>query len=179
MEQLICAFTGHRPKSFPWGYNESAPDCVALKKVLTEQITTLAGNGTTGFISGMALGVDLWAAQIVLDLQKKNPMLKLYCALPCEGQEAKWPAHTQKQYHSILRQADKILWVSREYTSDCMLNRNRYMVDHASVLLAVYNGVYQCGTGMTVRYAMSKHRRIILIDPITREVSTINGELHI
>lgn len=179
MEQLICAFTGHRPKSFPWGYNESAPDCAALKKVLAEQITMLADDGITGFISGMALGVDLWAAEIVLDLRMKNPRLRLCCALPCEGQERKWPTRTQERYKAILTQADKTVWVSREYTADCMLKRNRYMVDHASVLLAVYNGAYQSGTGMTVRYAKSKHRRIILIDPITREVSTSNGELHI
>ena len=171
-----CAFTGHRPKSFPWGYDETAPACVALKEVLAEQITALADSGVTGFISGMALGVDLWAAQIVLDLRKKNPVLKLHCALPCEGQEKKWPADKQTQYRSILKQADDVHWESRSYTPNCMLNRNRYMVDHASVLLAVYNGEYRSGTGMTVREAQSKHRKIILIHPITREVSYINGE---
>ena len=177
MGKSICAFTGHRPKSFPWGYDETAPACIALKEVLAEQITALADNDVTGFISGMALGVDLWAAQIVLDLRKNNPALKLYCALPCEGQEKKWPADRQAQYRSILKQADDVHWESRSYTPDCMLNRNRYMVDHASVLLAVYNGEYRSGTGMTVREARSKHRKIILIHPISREVSVINGEL--
>lgn len=142
-----------------------------VEKNLTEQISALADDGVTGFISGMALGVDLWAAQIVLDLRKDNPRLKLCCALPCEGQEKKWPSHAQEQYRSILKQADKIVWVNREYTADCMLKRNRYIVDHSSILLAVYNGAYQSGTGMTVRYAESKHHKIILIDPITREVS--------
>ena len=85
---LVCALS----KSFPWKYDETAPGCVALKKVLAEQITALADDGVTGFISGMALGVDLWAAQTVLDLREKNPLLKLYCALPCEGQEKRWPA---------------------------------------------------------------------------------------
>ena len=177
MKETACAFTGHRPKSFPWKYNEATPDCVALKKVLAEQITVLASDGVTGFISGMALGVDLWAAQTVLDLRKKNSLLKLCCALPCEGQEKKWPADKQELYRSILKQADDIHWESRNYTPDCMLNRNRYMVDHASILLAVYNGAYRSGTGMTVRDAQSKHRKIILIHPVTREVSCINGEL--
>lgn len=144
--------------------------------MLEQQIATLTDEGVTGFISGMALGVDLWAAQIVLGLREKNPLIKLYCALPCEGQEKKWPADKQEQYHSILKQADDIHWESKSYTPDCMLNRNRYMVDHASVLLAVYNGAYRSGTGMTVRDAKSKQRRIILIHPITREVSHINGE---
>lgn len=175
MERSVCAFTGHRPKSFPWGYNETAPDCVMLKKVLAEQITTLVDNGVTGFISGMALGVDLWAAQIVLDLRKKNPAVKLCCALPCEGQEKKWPAKTQEQYHSILGQADKVICLSKAYSSTCMLDRNRWMVDHASCLLAVYNGAYRSGTGMTVRYAKDRQRKIIVIDPITRTVSNDGG----
>lgn len=70
-----CAFTGHRPKSFPWKYNETAPDCVLLKGVLAEQIEALADRGVTDFLSGMAQGVDLWCAQIVLDLKEKSPAL--------------------------------------------------------------------------------------------------------
>ena len=175
----ICAFTGHRPKSFPWGYNETAQDCVLLKKVLAEQITALVNDGVTGFISGMALGVDLWAAQIVLDLRKENPVLKLCCALPCEGQEEKWPARTQEQYRSILEQADKVIYVSKAYHPDCMLERNRYMVDHASVLLAVYNGTRRSGTGATVSYAQRMDREITVIDPITRFVNHRGGNLYI
>lgn len=171
-----CAFTGHRPKSFPWGYNETAQDCVLLKKVLTEQIAALVDDGVTGFISGMALGVDLWAAQIVLDLRKKNPAVKLCCALPCEGQEKKWPTKTQEQYRDILQQSDKVICLSKAYTSNCMHDRNRWMVDHASVLLAVYNGTYRSGTGMTVRYANDKRRKVIVIDPISRTVSSDGGQ---
>ena len=71
-------------KSYPWKYNETASGCILLKEVLTKQIMTLADNGVTDWFSGMALGVDLWCAQIVLDLQKKNPAMKLHCVLPCE-----------------------------------------------------------------------------------------------
>lgn len=175
----VCAFTGHRPNSFPWGYNETSQDCALLKKVLREQILALVDDGVTGFISGMAQGVDLWAAQIVLDLKKKNPLLKLCCALPCDDQEKMWPDPVKKQYHSILEQADKVVHVGREYTSECMRTRNRYMVDCADILLAVYNGRRRSGTGMTVNYAEQKQRRIIKINPLTREVSTLNGELRV
>ena len=177
MIEAACAFTGHRPKNFPWKYNETAPGCVLLKEVLTGQIRALADRGVTDFLSGMAQGTDLWCSQIVLDLKKKNPVLKLRCILPCKGQESKWTASAQEHYRSILAQANEVIYVGQEYSQVCMLNRNRYMVDHASILLAVYNGAYRSGTGMTVRYAQSKHRKIILIDPIIREVSSINGEL--
>lgn len=177
MAEIACAITGHRPKSFPWKYNETAPDCVLLKETLAAQIRLLADSGVTDWLSGMALGVDLWCAQIVLSLKEKNPALRLHCILPCEGQEVKWPKAEQEQYHSILKRADEVVYVSRDYHPDCMLERNRYMVDRASILLAVYNGTRRSGTGMTVNYADAKHRMITIINPITREVSVLNGKL--
>ena len=167
----VCAFTGHRPKSFPWGYEESARDCLLLKEVLEAQITALAEQGVTDFLSGMARGVDLWSSQIVLDLQKKNPALKLHCVLPCKGQESKWTASAQERYRSILAQANEVVYVGQEYNRDCMLKRNRYLVDHSSILLAVYNGTWRSGTGATVRYAQKLNREIIIIDPVTRTLS--------
>ena len=47
MIDSACAFTGHRPKSFPWKYNEAAPDCVLLKEVLAKQLKLLADRGVT------------------------------------------------------------------------------------------------------------------------------------
>lgn len=171
MIETACAFTGHRPKSFPWGYDERAPGCVLLKEVLAAQISALAKRGVTDFLSGMAQGTDLWCAQIVLDLRKKNPALKLHCILPCEGQDSKWTALTQERYRSILAQANEVVYISQTYRSGCMLERNRYMVDRASVLLAVYNGAYRNGTGMTVRYAQRLKREVIIIDPVARTLS--------
>lgn len=171
MTEITCAFTGHRPRSFPWKGDETAPGCALLKKTLAEQIKLLADRGVTDWLSGMAQGVDLWAAEIVLDLKEKNPALRLHCILPCEGQERKWPASERERYHSILRQADEVIYVNREYHDDCMLERNRYLVDHSSVLLAVYNGTHRSGTGMTVRYAKRLGREVIVIDPVSRSVS--------
>ena len=171
MIEATCAFTGHRPKSFPWGYDENAPSCVLLKEVLASQISALAEQGVTDFLSGMAQGVDLWCAQIVLDLRKTNPALKLHAILPCEGQERKWTASAQEHYRSILAQANEVIYVGQEYSRNCMLKRNRCLVDHSSILLAVYNGTYQSGTGMTVRYAQRLKREIIIIDPTACDIS--------
>lgn len=170
MTEIACAFTGHRPRSFPWKGDETAPGCALLKKTLAEQIKLLADRGVTDWLSGMAQGVDLWAAEIVLDLKEKNPALRLHCILPHEGQERKWPASERERYHSILRQADEVIYVNREYHNGCMLERNRYLVEHSSVLLAVYNGTYRSGTGMTVRYAKRLGREVIVIEPVSRSV---------
>ena len=166
-----CAFTGHRPHKLPWRGDEAAPACVALREVLTAQIDALVRNGYTEFLSGMAEGTDIWAAQAVLTLREKYPMMKLHCILPCFDQSAKWAASSRKRYRSILEQADSIIFVNRENEKNCMLERDRFLVSYASVVLAVYNGEKRGGTAATVRYARKLERELIVVDPATLAVT--------
>ena len=166
MIENCCAFSGHRPHKFPWKYNEMDSRCFALKAVLAEQITNLVEAGVTQFLSGMAEGTDIFCSEIVLALREKNPTIKLHCILPCKEQADKWMASSQDLYHSILDRADSIVYVSRTYHKNCMLERNRFLVDHAATLLAVYNGERRGGTAATMRYAKKMGREIIMIDPI-------------
>lgn len=175
MNKNVCAFTGHRPHKFPWKDNESDPRCIALKAVLAEQVGKLVAAGVTDFYSGMADGSDVWLSQIVLDLRKENPALRLRCLLPCEGQADGWSASAQERYHSILGQADAVEYVSREYYDGCMIKRNHWLVEAAGRLLAVFNGARRSGTGSTVNYARKLGREIIVIDPLTRSVSYESG----
>ena len=181
MLENCCAFTGHRPHKFPWKYDEADSRCVALKAVLAEQITALVDAGFTQFLSGMAEATDTWSALSVLNLREKNPAIKLHCILPCKEQVDKWSASSRDLYHSILDRADSIVYVSRTYYKNCMLDRNRFLVDHAAALLAVYNGERRGGTAATLRYAQKMSREIIVIDPITRLISRgdiVPGTVH-
>ena len=166
-----CAFTGHRPTHFKFGYHEEHPDCIRLKLVMLEQISALIDNGVTTFLTGMALGVDTWCAELILALKKEKPELRLIAVLPCETQANKWSAEQRERYFNILANCDETVYVSRRYTSQCMFMRNRWLVDHASFVLAVYNGAAKGGTAYTVRYAQSKQRAVIVINSDTGEVS--------
>ncbi len=168
---ISCAFTGHRPHKFPWKDNEADPRCIALKETLAEQIATLAGAGVTEYFTGGADGVDCWAAEIVLTMREKNPALKLRCVLPHEGQADRWSDSAQERYHSILERVDSVDYVSRQYYDGCMIDRNHRLVESAGLLLAVFNGVRRSGTGATVNYARKMGKEIIVIDPITRQVT--------
>ena len=175
MIENCCAFTGHRPRKFPWGYNEADARCVTLKETLAKEIAKLVDAGYTDFLSGMAEDADTWAALAVLALKRENPALRLHCVLPCEGQEIKWSTSEQERYHSILRQADEVFYINQAYSPTCMMERNHYLVEHTSILLAVYNGVRRSGTGATVRYAQKLGREIVMIDPSSRIVSRCGG----
>ena len=165
MVGTTCAFTGHRPHKFPWKDNEADPRCIALKKTLAGQIATLAGAGVTEYFTGGADGTDCWAAEIVLDLREKNPALKL----------RRWSDSARERYHSILKRADSVDYVSRQYYDGCMIDRNHRLVESAGLLLAVFSGVRRSGTGATVNYARKLGREIILIDPLTRSVTHEGG----
>lgn len=170
-----CAVTGHRPQKFPWGYNEEDRRCAALKSALTSQIEELVRNGITDFLSGMAEGVDTWAALAVLSLREQHPSLKLHCILPCRNQAEKWSIPAQESYRSILEQADSIIYVSREERKGCMLERNRFLVAHAELLLAVGSLTGRSGTAATVRYAQKLRRRILVIDPVSQQATYLQA----
>lgn len=93
----ICAFTGHRPKSFSFGDNENHPDCIQLKQVLRNQIERLYFEGFTHFITGCAMGVDIWAGEIVLDLMQRHANMELICVIPFQGQESQWNKKDRKR----------------------------------------------------------------------------------
>lgn len=113
----------------------------------------------------MAEGTDTWAALAVLALKKTRPALRLHCVLPCQGQADLWQAPAREFYFSILDRADSVIYVSRIYAKDCMLKRNRYLVDHAAALLTVYNGERRGGAAMTVRCARRLGREVTILDP--------------
>ena len=166
-----CAFTGHRPQNLPFGFNEEDERCINLKKVLREQIINLIENeGVTHFISGMAIGVDMYAAEIVLGLKASYPGITLESAIPCENQAAKWSEALRDRYFDIASKCDKETLIQTYYTPDCMDKRNRYMVDHADVLIAVWDGS-PSGTGKTVRYAHQQGKSVTLIDPVSLDVT--------
>lgn len=170
LPKTSCGFTGHRPAKLPWKDNEMDRRCVQLKDMLRSEIVRLANAGIVNFLSGMALGTDVWAAEIVLDERKVHPKLKLHCILPCKEQADKWATKDQLRYFNILEKADSVVYTSREQTKSCMLERNRFLVEHSDFILAVYDGKYRSGTAATVRYAQRLRRDIAILDPNTLEL---------
>lgn len=58
-----CAFTGYRPQKMVFGFNESDPRCIEFKARLRTTIEDLIGKGYAHFISGGAMGMDMFAAE--------------------------------------------------------------------------------------------------------------------
>lgn len=139
-----CCFTGHRPHKL------NAPEHIVIQQ-LRQSILHAISEGYVTFISGMAWGVDIWAAEIVLELKKQFP-IHLIAAVPYDGFEKSWDNDWKVRYQQVLSQADLIKYISPHYHKGCFQQRNEWMVNHSSLLIAAYTGE-PGGTRNTVEYA--------------------------
>ena len=140
-----CCFTGHRPEKLIRSEAE-------IKKDLEAAILQAINDGFVTFITGMARGVDIWAAEMVLQLRKQNPNLLLITASPYEGFESRWTEDWKVRYNTVMEQADLIRYVCKGYSKACFQIRNEWMVDRSARVIAVYNGE-PGGTRNTIEYA--------------------------
>lgn len=170
-EKTVC-FTGHRPEKLP-GHNEINNNLLnMLKSMLYYRIYTAAQSGYEYFISGVARGVDLWAAASVIDIKKKFPDIKLICAKPYPEHGDTFRGEELWTLNNILEKADEVICVSDCYSRNCYKARNCFMVDNSSCLIAVVDN-YKSGTGQTIAYAKRKGLEISLID--VKEVALATG----
>lgn len=159
-----ACFTGHRPSKFPFGYDESSVGCLAIKRCLAEAVETLfASRGVNSFISGMALGVDTWAAEAVVAARQEHPGIRLLAAVPCQGQDSRWPEHARRRYQNLLDLSDRVEVLSEDpYAPWQMMARDRWMVDRSGFLVAVFDGS-PGGTAHTHAYAKKQGLPILRV----------------
>ncbi len=158
-----CCFTGHRPGKLAWGGDERDPRCQALKLEIAARLDGIVQAGYRHFICGMAEGCDLYFAEAVLELRSRFPDVTLEAAIPCDRQADRWSDAQQRRYEHIMAECDTVTFVQHQYSSGCMMRRNRYMVDHSSLLLACFDG-QTGGTMNTILYAQRQGLTVILID---------------
>lgn len=78
--------------------------------------------------------------------------------LPYPGHDERWDARSRERLAFLIRHSAECITVGKAACRESYLQRNRYMVDHADCLLAVYDGErnLRSGTMQTVNYAKLK-----------------------
>ncbi len=153
MREHRCCFTGHRPGKISLKERE-------MKRLLETAIDAAIAHGYVTFISGMAQGTDIYAAEIILEKRRTNNDLHLICALPHPDFESRRSLYEKLRFERIIRKADFVKEVNDHYFTGCYQVRNKWMVDHSSLVIAVFNG-QKGGTKNTIDYAVQKGIRII------------------
>ena len=160
---ITCCFTGHRPMKLPWGMNESDPRCIELKAQLASMLEAAYEMGYRNFICGMAIGCDMYFAEAVLALREQHPDVRLEAAIPCGGQSEKWNKKDRLRYNHLIDSADEVKVLQIQYTPDCMMKRNFYMVDKSSLIIACFDG-RPGGTMKTILYAQRSGLQTLICD---------------
>ena len=160
------AFTGYRPKKLSFGNNLDHPNAIRLRDNLRAEYEKLIKRGFKQFLTGGALGCDMMAAEVILELKKKYRRAKIshWLCMPCFDYNAKWSEQDKERLERIKQDSIYFYVSDSPYFKGCMQKRNRYMVDTSRVLLAVYDGK-SGGTHNTVEYAKSKNRKVVVINP--------------
>lgn len=155
---VIYAGTGHRPPHLSLGYdpesNRLLTEFVRDQLTRVEDVTHVISGGATGFDQALAHAASLLGIPYTL-------------AEPHEGFGDHWPKDWQKRRDALRARAAKVVVVSpgRWETSEDnwkYLARDRYMIDQADAVLALYDGKpKKSGTGLTVCYATQKGKPVI------------------
>lgn len=153
IKKFSCTFTGHRPERLD-------SDEASVIEWLKNNIAKAAEEGFTDFINGMQRGVDLWAAEEVLKLKKDNEKIRLIAACPFKGTEDRWGRDWQLRFREVIKGADEVHYISAKPGRKAFRKRNEWLVDHASLLLAVFTGA-PGGTKYTMDYANKQGVKVI------------------
>lgn len=146
--ELSVGFTGHRPDRLPWGRDENSEECLRFKKRLEDEIIGACRAGARYFLSGMADGFDLIAAEAVLGLADRFPDIRLVAVFP-------YGTGSSPRKRAAAERAAFAISMFESYDPDCYRARNRFIVDHSARMICCFGGDARTGTGHTVRMALS------------------------
>lgn len=141
-----------------------------IKKAIEKSLLGFIDEGLEWVLISGQMGVELWAGEVVFELQLQYPELKLAILTPFLNQESKWNESNKEYYDFILSQADFVDSISkREYESPLQFKqRNLFLVDKSDGLLLVYDEDKEGTPKFMLETARNKQQRTSFM------ISTIN-----
>lgn len=136
----------------------------SVRDILYIKINSYIDRGFNRFYVGMSDGIDLWAGQILLELKScQYPQLEIVAVKPYPNHGNNFSKEDKALYNEILEEASLVVCTSEKSSKWCYLQRNQYMVDNSTNLLALVSDLHS-GTGRTINYAKSLNRPVEVVD---------------
>ena len=147
---ITACFTGHR--TYDGSRNHE----------LESAIRELYNRGYRNFLCGMAVGFDIESAEVALALRGELAGLRVVAIIPFEGMQRGFSEEWRSRYERIVAEADKVITLATHYSASIYAQRNNYLVDKSSAVIAYFDGS-KGGTAYTVRRAAKNLAYIINI----------------
>lgn len=152
IKEKTVAFSGHR------NFNQ------AFAPLIYDTVCSMCEKGFSIFLTGMAVGFDLAAAQAVIKARSKYPDIKLFAIVPYPAQDERFSPYDKIKYRRILSLSDEKIVVADSYQPDVFFKRNDFLICNSSQLICYYNGK-RGGTMQTVNLAKNQRLSIINLHP--------------
>jgi uncharacterized phage-like protein YoqJ len=169
---VVC-FSGHR--YYTAGAEEEAR--------LSRAVEAALADGYRTFISGLAPGFDLAAAEAVVRLrgelreelggefrgraqgntQWRHVDIRLVAAVPFPGQQRGYSPVDRVRYETLIAAADEVRVLAAGYSHGCYFRRDDWMVERSGRIICWYDGEGSSGTRYTVRRALARGLEVVNI----------------
>ncbi|QNG61493.1 DUF1273 domain-containing protein [Bacillus sp. PAMC26568] len=136
----VLTISGYKP--FELGiFKKDDPAVIYIKKAIEKSLRPLIEEGLEWVLISGQLGVELWAAEVVFELQLEYDELKLGVLTPFLNQEENWNEDNKEAYEFILSQADFVDSITkRKYENPNQFRlKNHFFVSKSEGLLLVYD----------------------------------------
>lgn len=140
-----CCMTGHRDMD----EEQTGKIRAALKKEIEKAVE----DGYDSFLSGFTGIVDQAFAEIVLELQKDHPEIRLSAVIPYRNMLNR--LNEREETKALLDACEDITVLNEEYQPNVYIARNRYLAEHSDRAIIVYDGREK---GATVNMIRQVHR---------------------
>ncbi|MCZ4235425.1 DUF1273 domain-containing protein [Staphylococcus equorum] len=122
-------------------FKDDAPEVSYLKKFIAHKLNQLIEEGLEWVLIQGQMGIELWTAEVVLDLKATHPELKLGIITPFHGHSDRWNEQNQAKYQNITQKADFVDSVFHSpYEGPHQFKQtDQFMLDHTDQTLLIYD----------------------------------------
>ncbi|WP_016837605.1 DUF1273 domain-containing protein [Ureibacillus thermosphaericus] len=136
--------SGYRPHELGI-FNEKHPGIQIIKKAIENELRSLIEDGLEWVIVSGQLGVEIWTAEVVIELKNEFPQLKYSVITPFLDIEKNWNEQRQQQYAYIISQADFVTSITkRPYEAPWQfVEKDKFIIQNTDALLLVYDDEHE------------------------------------
>lgn len=136
----VAFVTGYKPYEIGI-FKNTQPEVYYIKKAIEKELKQLCEEGLEWVIISGQLGTELWAAEVVMELQAEYRQLRLAVLTPFLDQEKRWNEDNQSLYETVIAHADYVDAISkRPYEGPQQFrNKNNFLLQKSDCLVIVYD----------------------------------------
>lgn len=122
-------------------FKDDAPEVKYLKLFLKNKLQNLVEEGLEWVLIQGQLGIEMWTAEVVLDLQQEYPELKLGVITPFQNHTERWNEQNQLKYQQIIEGADFHDSVHHApYEGPFQFKQtDQFILDHSDMTVLIYD----------------------------------------